>query len=159
MKKNPGLNMAHKNYFKMRTPKRINYFIMLFGLITYLSACNNQSGNMNNSGLDSTGNGQMAKGVTVKERQRFHTQAQRSLDSLQRVIDNTGRTMKLGDNESQHLWDQTRDSLRKILDHANRTLNIQSYKSDDEWAGLKNTVNSAIDSAQSVLKRNHFVNN
>ena len=144
--------MHIKYYYKMKITKTLIYFIMLSSLTIFLSSCNNQSGNMNN-GLDKTDNGQMTKGVTVKERQRFHTQAQRSLDSLQRLIDNTDKAMKKQDNASRQKWDGTRDSLRHILDHANRKLNNQSYKSDDEWNSFKNSVNDAIDSAQSVLKR------
>ena len=132
---------------------KILYFFFL-GTALILSSCGNHSGNGNavNQNPDSLANAQATKGVTIKERQHFHTEAQRSIDSMQRIIDKTDKAMKKQGNVSRQKWDVTRDSLRRILDHANRKLNNQAYKSDDEWRSIEKTVGNEIDSVKNGLK-------
>jgi ElaB/YqjD/DUF883 family membrane-anchored ribosome-binding protein len=130
------------------------YFVIMVTSVL-LSSCGNQAGNNNAAQKiqDSLANLSGSKGVTVREREVFHVHTQRSLDSMQHLIDKTDRMMRKQDEASRKTWDATRDSLRRILDHANRSLNNQTYKSDDEWNNFKNSINGALDSVESVWKR------
>jgi|GEM_PF-5011878 len=137
---------------------KILNFIFL-GIALIFSSCSNpaREGNALNQNPDSLANVQTTKGISIKERQHFHTQAQRSINSMQRIIDKTDKAMKKRDNGLKQKWDGSRDSLRQILDHANRTLNNESYKSDEDWENIEKNVGNDIDSAQKKMKSGGFV--
>jgi len=124
-------------------------------VIIFISACTNSS--VNNNADDQAGDSLRTKAVTVKERQHFHTQAQRSLDSMQRRINGLDQFLKGTDN-SNSTWNKSRDSLVHILDYTNKILNNQAYKSDADWNNFKEKVNSGIDSLSNRMKKDGITN-
>jgi len=127
-------------------------YITIMGIIL-MASCNNTSNNTSGQGQDNAGNTQNMQGITIKERQHFHTYAQRTIDSVQHLVDNMDNKVRKQELVLNSNWIGARDSVRKILDHANRSLNNQSYHSDDEWNNYKSSIQVAIDSAETVWKK------
>lgn len=121
--------------------------------IALLVSCNNASTDTTGQGQDNPATSQNLQGITVKDRQHFHTYAQKTIDSVQRLVDQTDKKIRKQEIAPIPNWTGARDSVRRILDHANRSLNNQSYHSDEEWSHYKSSIEIAIDSAETIWKR------